>query len=169
MKEISNTPKRYVELDSPIGGIRIEGSAEMVTRLRLPGENSAEFEGIPLLGANENFPALRDAEDWLTRYFAGEQVSWVGRPIPPVSKFTAKVYRALLEVPAGATVSYGQLAAMAGSPNASRAVGRAMATNRLAILIPCHRVLGSDGSLHGYGGGLPMKKALLVHEGVVVK
>ena len=69
----------------------------------------------------------------------------------------------------GEVLSYAELAVRSGFPGAARAVGRAMATNPLAILVPCHRVMGSDGGLHGYGGGLEMKRQLLIIEGVTVR
>ncbi len=165
----TTTLKRFLHVETPIGVIRIEGDASLVTRLRLPGEIFSDTDHLMPLQQGEIFPSLIDAREWLNCYFAGEPLLWSTYPIPVFSGFTARVYNALLKVPFGATVSYGELAAMAGSPNAARAVGRAMATNPLAIFIPCHRVLGSDGSLHGYGGGLPMKRALLEHEGVIVK
>jgi methylated-DNA-[protein]-cysteine S-methyltransferase len=71
-------------------------------------------------------------------------------------------------IPIGRTLTYGELAAKVGKPQAARAVGRVMATNPFPLLVPCHRVLGSDRTLHGYGGGLPMKAALLKAEGVTV-
>ncbi len=161
--------KKYIIFPSQIGEIRVEGLPDLVTRLRLPGEMASDFEDLEILGANEAYPALEEAAEWLNKYFAGEAVTWEIHAKPSFNGFTAKIYESLLKVPFGVTVSYGELAEMAGNRNAARAVGRAMATNPLAILIPCHRVLGSDGSLHGYGGGLPMKKALLEHEGVAFR
>ena len=78
--------------------------------------------------------------------------------------FQKLVWRALLDIPFGATESYGALARRLGRPQASRAVGRANGTNPISLLVPCHRVVGSDGSLTGYGGGLPLKRALLDFE-----
>ncbi len=82
-----------------------------------------------------------------------------------LSGFRRAVLEETLRIPAGRTRTYGWLAAKVGNPRAARAVGRVMATNPLPLVIPCHRVVGSDGSLHGYGGGLPMKAALLRMEG----
>lgn len=82
-----------------------------------------------------------------------------------LSGFRRAVLEETLRIPAGRTRTYGWLAAKVGRPRAARAVGRVMATNPLPLVIPCHRVVGSDGSLHGYGGGLPMKAALLRMEG----
>lgn len=82
-----------------------------------------------------------------------------------MTPFQRKVLRAIAKIPFGETRSYGWVARKIGKPRAARAVGRALATNPLPIVLPCHRVLGSDGGLHGYGGGLPLKKKLLELEG----
>jgi methylated-DNA-[protein]-cysteine S-methyltransferase len=88
--------------------------------------------------------------------------------LAPTSTFSRKVLTACLTIPPGEVVTYGELARMAGKPKAARAAGRVMARNPISIVIPCHRVVASDLSLHGYGGGLAMKKALLESEGVTV-
>jgi methylated-DNA-[protein]-cysteine S-methyltransferase len=82
--------------------------------------------------------------------------------------FQQRVWRTLTEIPYGETWSYGQLAKRIGSPNASRAVGLANGRNPIAVIVPCHRVIGADGSLTGFGGGLPRKQWLLTHEGLPV-
>jgi O-6-methylguanine DNA methyltransferase len=105
----------------------------------------------------------------LGRYFDGTRLSWDARDLPleslGLTSFRLDIYRALLRVPAGVTVSYGALAEMAGHPGAARAVGSAMAENPLPILIPCHRVVRSDGSLGRYGSCDAWKPWLLEHEG----
>jgi methylated-DNA-[protein]-cysteine S-methyltransferase len=93
----------------------------------------------------------------------GLALDWTG-----ITPFRRAVMEECMRIPAGKTLSYGELAARVGRPGAARAVGRVMATNPLPLLVPCHRVLGSDGTLHGYGGGLPMKAALLKAEGASV-
>jgi methylated-DNA-[protein]-cysteine S-methyltransferase len=82
--------------------------------------------------------------------------------------FQQSVWRALRDIPAGKTMSYGELARIVGTPTASRAVGAANGANPVSIIIPCHRVIGSNGTLTGYGGGMPRKRWLLSHEGVMV-
>ena len=103
----------------------------------------------------------------LCDYFAGNlqaiyQVKWtvVGTP------FQLQVWNALYEIPLGSTATYGGIAARIGKPHAVRAVGAANGSNPIAVVVPCHRVIGSDGSLTGFGGGLPLKIQLLRHEGV---
>lgn len=89
-------------------------------------------------------------------------IDWTG-----ITPFRRQVLEECARIPAGQTKSYGWLAAKVGRPNAARAVGRVMATNPWPLLIPCHRVVGSTGALHGYGGGLPLKERLLQIEGAV--
>jgi methylated-DNA-[protein]-cysteine S-methyltransferase len=107
------------------------------------------------------------AAEPLNEYFAGNleairMVKWkaVGTP------FQLKVWNSLYRIPIGATTTYGAIAAQLGTPNAMRAVGAANGANPIAVVVPCHRVIGSDGSLTGFGGGLPLKIQLLRHEGV---
>lgn len=95
-------------------------------------------------------------------------MSWSAQEVEldtlPVGEFVRQVYAALLDVPVGETVSYGRLAQMAGHPRAARAVGTAMATNPIPVVIPCHRVIRSDGSLGRYGSDPSWKERLLAHE-----
>ena len=107
---------------------------------------------------------LRRARDQLEAYFAGALRSF-DLPLAPVgSEFQQTVWRALGRVPYGATLSYGELARTIGNPGAVRAVAAANGANALSIVIPCHRVLGADGGLTGYAGGLDAKAWLLRHE-----
>jgi len=119
-------------------------------------------------------PDLRDREalgrwvEELEAYFRGERLSWNAaetevEELAP-GTFTRAVYRALLRVPAGSTVSYGELAMIAGFPRAARAVGNAMAANPAPVVIPCHRVIRGDGSLGNYGDDPAWKERLLAHE-----
>ncbi|MBD3233691.1 MAG: methylated-DNA--[protein]-cysteine S-methyltransferase [candidate division Zixibacteria bacterium] len=111
--------------------------------------------------------SLIDAIEQLKQYFAGERTNLDFKlDFSSSTVFRRKVYRELMKVKAGQTISYGKLAEAAGNPKASRAVGSAMAENPLPLVIPCHRVLKSDGSLGGYSSGLDMKRKLLRLEGV---
>ena len=110
--------------------------------------------------------ALREPREQLLEYFAGERRSFELPLAPQGTPFQLNVWNALAQIPYGATWSYGELAIRIGSPKAVRAVGAANGRNPLPIVLPCHRVIGSDGSLTGFGGGLPLKQFLLEHEGV---
>lgn len=109
-------------------------------------------------------PLLRQAARQLEEYFAGRRKVFDLPLNPQGTPFQQKVWRALCAVPYGQTASYGRIAAAVGSPKACRAVGMANHANPIAIFIPCHRIIGSDGSLTGYGGGLDIKRALLALE-----
>ena len=104
----------------------------------------------------------------LQRYFAGERTALAEQPVAPRgTAFQLAVWRALRDIPAGETRSYGELAAAIGRPAAVRAVGAANGANPVALFVPCHRVIAADGTLWGYGGGLERKRWLLAHEGAV--
>ena len=106
--------------------------------------------------------------DLIARYAAGEKVrfAWDELDLSGVPPFHAKVYRALFDLPAGKVTTYGDLARAAGKPRAARAVGQAMATNPLPVVVPCHRVVRAGGHLGGFGGGLALKRRMLQLEGV---
>jgi methylated-DNA-[protein]-cysteine S-methyltransferase len=97
-------------------------------------------------------------------YCAGERTEFTLTLAPQGSDFQRAVWEALCAIPYGETRSYGEVARAIGQPDAARGVGAANAANPIALIVPCHRVIGADGSLTGYGGGLPMKQALLAHE-----
>lgn len=108
--------------------------------------------------------ALHETRTQLKAYFAGKLRQFDLPLAPQGTDFQQRVWLELLRIPYGATASYGQIAQRVGEPGASRAVGAANGQNPIAIVVPCHRVIGADGSLTGYGGGLPVKKFLLEHE-----
>ena len=102
----------------------------------------------------------------MAAYFAGERAAIDALPaVGSGTEFQQRVWRALRDIPCGETLSYGALARRLGQPTAMRAVGLANGANPISIVVPCHRVIGSDGSLTGYGGGLQRKRWLLAHEG----
>lgn len=107
---------------------------------------------------------LNETVRQLRAYFAGKLEKFDLPLAPEGTAFQLKVWRELCEIPYGATISYGELARRIRNPNAARAVGLANGSNPIPIVIPCHRVIGSDGSLTGYGGGLPIKEKLLALE-----
>jgi len=105
----------------------------------------------------------------LDEYFAGERRDFDLPLAPSGTEFQTTVWFALAKIPFGETCSYGELARVVGRPSASRAVGAANGANPISIILPCHRVIGSNGTLTGYGGGLPMKRWLLDHERAFVQ
>jgi methylated-DNA-[protein]-cysteine S-methyltransferase len=151
--------ERYVH--SPIGELRLVSSIDALVGLYLHGH-----KGAPPIDAHEGqgHPVLAEAARQLDEYFAGQRQ---GFQIPFDLRGTAfqeAVWRALSAIPFGATRSYAELARALGRPGASRAVGAANARNPISILVPCHRVVGGDGGLTGYAGGLEAKRWLLAHE-----
>jgi methylated-DNA-[protein]-cysteine S-methyltransferase len=114
-----------------------------------------------IVGLYMDLQRHRPDDDKLDAYFAGGLRRFSVPLAPHGSEFQQRVWAALLEIPYGETESYGELAARIGSPGAARAVGLANGKNPIGIVIPCHRVVGSNGSLTGYGGGLDRKKRLL--------
>jgi O-6-methylguanine DNA methyltransferase len=156
-------------LDTPIGtmlaiaddaGIRL---LEFAERRALPTEIARLRRLAGPVGCGDH-PLLDRLAGELADYFAGRRATFDLPLAQPGSAFAARVWAALTEIPAGETTSYGQLAAKLGRPEAVRAVAGANGANQIAILVPCHRVIGADGSLTGYGGGLWRKSWLIEHE-----
>lgn len=108
--------------------------------------------------------ATAEVDRQLREYFEGKRDRFDLRLAPQGTPFQHQIWELLVQIPLGETRTYGQLAAMVGNPNASRAVGRANATNPIPIIVPCHRVIGTNGTLTGFAGGLDAKKWLLDHE-----
>jgi len=125
------------------------------------------FRGEPADDWTPDASALRFVTDQLDAWFAGRIRSFDLPLAPRGTEFQQSVWRALREIPYGETTTYGELARTLGRPAASRAVGAANGANSIPIIIPCHRVIGSNRSLTGFGGGLPVKRWLLDHEAKV--
>jgi methylated-DNA-[protein]-cysteine S-methyltransferase len=150
-------------MDGPLGGLRLFADAAGLRGIDFMGARDAR----PLPGGwRRDGAALARAVEQLGAYFAGRLRDFDLALAPQGTPFQQRVWRALCEIPYGATTTYGELAAGLGNPSASRAVGLANGRNPIPIVIPCHRVIGRDGTLVGYGGGLPMKQRLLALEGV---
>jgi methylated-DNA-[protein]-cysteine S-methyltransferase len=116
-----------------------------------------------------NAEALSEVTKQTADYFSGQRKDFSLPLAPEGTTFQQRVWQELLKIPHGETISYGELATRVGNPKASRAVGAANGQNPVSLMIPCHRVIGSDKSLTGYGGGLNVKEALLKHEGATFK
>jgi methylated-DNA-[protein]-cysteine S-methyltransferase len=158
---MKTTALYWHEIDSPIG------------RLLLAGDGASLIQ----VGFQSGPRPLQPSDDWIAdsapfrlaieqlgEYFAGERRRFDLTLAPQGTEFQRRVWRALIEIPYGKTVSYGELARCIGKPSAPRAVGLANGANPLPIIVPCHRVIGADGSLTGFGGGLPIKRKLLALE-----
>jgi methylated-DNA-[protein]-cysteine S-methyltransferase len=114
--------------------------------------------------APDDAGTLDEAARQLTEYFAGDRTTFDLALAPHGTEFQQRVWMALRTIPYGETRSYGNIAAAVGSPSSSRAVGAANGRNPLSIIVPCHRVIGSNGHLTGYAGGMEVKRWLLAHE-----
>jgi len=152
--------------DTPFGALPIVVSTRGLRLIRLDHRLEARAEAQSI-GLDDLSPEpYQPVVEQLNEYFAGRRHRFdLALDLSGLTDFTRRVLTALAEISFGQVTSYGELARLAGSPKASRAVGRAMAQNRLPIVLPCHRVLDSSGRLNGFAGGLPMKQALLEHEG----
>jgi len=175
----------YTTMPSPVGELRLIADGANLTEVQFasPKERlrrkdaghgiAAQSSAHGDAGAgrrqaparNDRLPILAQTRDQLGRYFAGERIEFCIPLAPAGTPFQQAVWTALLRVVYGETSTYGALAKQIGRPKASRAVGAAVGANPLAIIVPCHRIIGADGSLTGYAGGLERKTKLLAIEG----
>jgi len=140
-------------MDTPLGGLRLHAQAGLLTAI--------DFDAEPL-GERVDDPVLDDAERQLGDYFDGKRTEFDLPLASEGSEFQKKVWAELRRIPYGETATYGDIARRLGyEPVISRAVGVANASNPLPIVVPCHRVIGSDGKLTGYAGGIDRKRMLL--------
>jgi methylated-DNA-[protein]-cysteine S-methyltransferase len=150
----------YRTIDSPIGPLALAGRDGVLTNLRMINQ-TYEPDRTDWVPDDRAFP---DAVDQLEAYFAGQRTDFDLKLSMAGSEFQRRVWQALLTIPYGETRSYGQIADQIGAAGAARAVGLANGHNPIAIVVPCHRVIGANGSLTGYGGGLDRKRSLLEME-----
>jgi methylated-DNA-[protein]-cysteine S-methyltransferase len=163
----------YTVLESPLGPLTIFGSGERLMGVEF-GDGRASFEHEfvrrRLAGVVTEHPDPAGAVTALRAYFSGDLQALDWLPVDPIgTTFQRLVWNALRGVRAGHTASYADIANTIGAPKAVRAVGAANRANPIAIVVPCHRIIGSSGSLVGYGGGLERKRWLLEHEGVLLR
>ncbi|MFC4095923.1 methylated-DNA--[protein]-cysteine S-methyltransferase [Euzebyella saccharophila] len=146
-------------ISTPLGTAKLEGNLDGITAITLSDKTPTEVEKVP--------DSLKPAAAQLKEYFLGRRTEFDLKLNPQGTDFQKKVWEALLDIPFGKTVSYLDLSKTLGDVKAIRAVASANGKNPLWIVVPCHRVIGSDGSLTGYAGGLHRKKWLLEHENPV--
>lgn len=161
---------RIETIDSPLGPLTVAERAGRICLVHFGADGPDIDQTFERWHPGE--PRVREAVPLaravLPRYFGGDLGAIDTVPVElNGTAFQQRVWQALRRIPSGSTISYGTLARRLGEPAAVRAVGAANGANPVAVIVPCHRVIGSDGTLTGYGGGLERKRWLLVHEGVV--
>ncbi|HVZ85524.1 MAG TPA: methylated-DNA--[protein]-cysteine S-methyltransferase [Polyangia bacterium] len=155
----------FTTMPSPAGRLTLVGSGDHLLGLYFDGDSRAPAAEAD--GCLRDDLRLRPAVVQMEEYFAGRRTRFDLSLAPQGTPFQRQVWQALQAIPYGETTSYGELARAIGRPGAFRAVGGANNRNPIAIVIPCHRVIGADGSMTGYGGGLPNKHLLLALEAKV--
>lgn len=153
-------PLSYKIISSPVGALKLVASDEGLAAI-LWEQDDPQRVRLGELRENSEHPILIQAERQLGEYFAGDRTAFGIALDMAGTEFQKKVWRALLTIPFGQTRSYGDIARQVGNPKASRAVGAANGRNPVSIIVPCHRAIGSDGSLTGFAGGLASKQYLL--------
>jgi methylated-DNA-[protein]-cysteine S-methyltransferase len=148
----------YTSLDSPIGELLLLGNEHALHGLYMQEGRKPISIAPSWRRSDAPFATVRKQ---LKEYFAGELVAFDTPLVMAGSEFEQRVWRALQDIPYGETVSYGEIAGRVGQPSAARAVGLANGRNPIAVIVPCHRVIGANGTLTGYGGGLERKRLLL--------
>lgn len=156
---------RWCRIDTPLGTVRIVARGDAIAGIWFDGQ---KYDALPDDAWRESpgDPLLRDAARQLREYFAGRRERFDLPLAPEGTAFQKSVWLAIAKVPSGRTTSYGELARRIGRPSSVRAVGAAVGRNPVSVVVPCHRIVGSDGSLTGYAGGLERKRALLALERV---
>lgn len=148
---------RYTTMPSPIDDLLLAAEGDALVHLVMEPHPAPE----PSWVRADDDPLLRAVRSQLEAYFAGVRTDFDVPLAAAGTRFQTEVWSALRDIPYGQTISYGELARRIGHPNASRAVGLANGRNPIAVIVPCHRVIGANGSLTGYGGGLGRKQVLL--------
>jgi methylated-DNA-[protein]-cysteine S-methyltransferase len=149
----------WTTIDSPLGPLLVMADDEGITGLHMDGEAHGPTQ--PGAGWIEDPARFEEVRHQLDEYFAGDRTDFDLPLHPAGTPFQREVWAALQTIPYGDVRSYGEIAAQIGRPGASRAVGLANGRNPIAVIVPCHRVIGASGSLTGYGGGLRRKRLLL--------
>ena len=156
----------YDHFKTPAGRFQVAVNADRAVVATTFGENFSPHQ-VPA-GSKRDSNACRTAREQLLAYFEGERRTFTLPLAATGTDFQHRIWQALQTIPWGETRTYGEIAAACGNPKASRAVGRANATNPICVIVPCHRVIGADGSLTGFAFGEKLKRWLLEHEGIAV-
>jgi methylated-DNA-[protein]-cysteine S-methyltransferase len=156
----------YARFDTPLGTVLATAVAGFITSV-----NFVDAKYTPPVSADwkedPEAPPLKACAEQLAQYFAGQRERFDLPLAPQGTEFQKRVWREIAALPFGKTITYAELAARAGSPGSARAAGAATGRNPIGIVVPCHRIVGADGSLTGYAGGLERKTRLLEIEGVL--
>lgn len=150
--------------DSPLGGMTMSSDGQALTALCFEGTRSASYFANGT-SATAMLPIFDETRRWLDLYFAGKKPDFTPLLSPQGTPFQQRVWDILLTIPYGKTMSYGEVARRISPTMSAQAIGGAVGRNPIGIIIPCHRVIGADGSLTGYGGGMERKRWLLELEG----
>ena len=156
--------KQYIEqayYKSPIGILRIIADENGITKVDFVKKENSSIK-------KSSSKIVQDCIKQLDEYFQGERKSFELKLNPEGTEFQRKVWKELLKIPYGETISYGEVSRRIKNPKAVRAVGQSIGRNPISVIIPCHRVIGSDGSITGYASGLWRKEWLLKHEGIKI-
>jgi methylated-DNA-[protein]-cysteine S-methyltransferase len=155
----TNDTLLYQDVASPIGRLRLIGSGDELVGIWFEKGRDARKDNPDMVAGNS--PVLERTRAQLEEYFRGQRRDFDLPLAPRGTEFQQRVWKLLRHIEYGTTTTYGALANSLGNPQASRAVGLANGSNPIPIVIPCHRVIGANGALTGFGGGLPIKSALL--------
>ena len=158
-------PVWYTLLDTPFGALCMAGTTQGLTHVEF---QDGERPLRPESGWRENEGILDEAREQLQAYFEARRRRFTLPVAPEGTPFQQRVWRELQQIPWGTTTTYREIAERLGQPAAVRAVGHANGRNPIAIVIPCHRVVGANGRLTGYAGGIAVKRRLLQHEGALL-
>jgi methylated-DNA-[protein]-cysteine S-methyltransferase len=157
--QVLSEQRFYTSIDSPIGELLLLGDGHSLRGLYMQ-QGRKPVQIAPRWERSE--APFADVRRQLREYFAGDRTTFDDLPLTlDGAQFERRVWRALQDIPYGETVSYGEIARRVGQPGAARAVGLANGRNPIAVIVPCHRVIGANGTLVGYGGGLERKRLLL--------
>jgi methylated-DNA-[protein]-cysteine S-methyltransferase len=160
-------PIAFTTMDSPVGELLLVANGRALIGISFAQHRHALVREASWVRDDGSNGILADTRAQLEAYFAGDLTSFDLPLAPTGSPFEQRVWATLRTIPYGTTMSYGELARRIGKPKAARAVGSANGRNPISIVVPCHRVIGANGSLVGFGGGMERKQWLLVHEGAI--